>query len=308
MSKQKRSIVTMGIKLTAALAVMLLLFASCTPQTEQVSQVAQSPQTEQAVQTEQTTQSEQAAQTEQTTQSEQSEQTEQTGQTTQTGQTEQTTQTTQPEQSQQTTPTPLPEGFVYVTDAVPDAILEIRYFSTYNFVGARVDDYLAPRAIITEPAAEALKQVNAELQAQGYAIKVFDTYRPQGAVDHFVRWAADPDDVATKEYFYPDIAKDRIIPDGYIAERSGHSRGSTIDLTLVELLTGKEVDMGTPFDFFGLASHHETDLITEEQASNRLILKNAMVDAGFRIYDEEWWHYTLDDEPYPDTFFDFPVR
>ena len=202
----------------------------------------------------------------------------------------------------------LQEGFVYVSEIVPDAILEIRYYSTYNFVGARVDDYLAPVAIITEPAAAALKQAGDDLRSQGYAIKIFDAYRPQGAVDHFVRWAEDISDVSTKAYFYPDIEKGRIIPEGYIMERSGHSRGSTIDLTIVEMLTGKEVDMGTPFDFFGAASHHGTDLITQEQANNRLILKGAMERAGFRPYDEEWWHYTLNDEPYPDTFFTFPIQ
>ncbi|MCL2003090.1 MAG: M15 family metallopeptidase [Oscillospiraceae bacterium] len=202
----------------------------------------------------------------------------------------------------------LPDGFVYLTDVVPDAILEIRYYSTYNFVGARVDGYLAPTAVISQPAAEALKQVSEALWARGYAIKVFDAYRPQSAVNHFVRWAADAGDVSAKAYFYPDIAKDRIIPDGYIMERSGHSRGSTVDLTLVELLTGREVDMGTPFDFFGLASHHGSDLITAEQTANRLILKDAMEKAGFNLYDEEWWHYTLRDEPYPDTYFTFPVK
>ncbi|MCL2033130.1 MAG: M15 family metallopeptidase [Oscillospiraceae bacterium] len=202
----------------------------------------------------------------------------------------------------------LPDGFIYVTDAVPDIILEIRYYSTYNFVGARVDDYLAPVAIISESAAAALKQANDDVRAQGYAIKVFDAYRPQGAVDHFVRWAADENDVLTKEYFYPDIEKDRIIPDKYIMERSGHSRGSTIDLTLIDMLTGKELDMGSPFDFFGLASHHGTGLITQEQANNRLILKNAMEKAGFLPYDEEWWHYTLADEPYPDIYFTFPIK
>ena len=204
--------------------------------------------------------------------------------------------------------TALPKGFVYVTDVVPDVILEIRYYSTYNFLGVRVDDYLAPVAIITKKAAKALNDVNKNLRTQGFAIKIFDTYRPQGAVDHFVRWASDSNDVLTKEYFYPDIAKERIIPDGYIAERSGHSRGSTIDLTIVDLQTGIEVDMGTPFDFFGEKSHHDTDLITEEQKANRKILLDAMEKAGFERYDEEWWHYTLNDEPYPETYFDFPVK
>ena len=202
----------------------------------------------------------------------------------------------------------LPDGFVYITDVVPDVVLEIRYYSTYNFVGARVDDYLAPVAIISEQAANALKQVNEEVKKEGYVLKIFDAYRPQGAVDHFVRWASDIDDISTKEYFYPDIEKDRIIPDRYIMERSGHSRGSTVDLTLIEMRTGKEVDMGSPFDFFGVVSHHGTDLITAKQESNRLILKNAMEKAGFVIYDEEWWHYTLENEPHPDTYFTFPVK
>ena len=203
---------------------------------------------------------------------------------------------------------PLPDGFVYITDVCPDVILEIRYYSTYNFVGARVDDYLAPTAILSKEAAAALKLANDELRAQGYAIKVFDAYRPQGAVTHFMRWAADENDVLTKEYFYPEIDKARIIPDGYIMERSGHSRGSTVDLTIIEMRTGKELDMGSPFDFFGPESHHGTDLINFIQAENRLILRLAMENAGFNIYDEEWWHYTLINEPYPDTYFDFPVR
>ena len=202
----------------------------------------------------------------------------------------------------------LPDGFVYVTDAVPDVILDIRYYSTYNFLGVRVDQYLAPVAIISNEAAQALVQVNAEVRAQGYLLRVFDAYRPQGAVDHFVRWAEDLDDTLTQAYFYPDISKDRIIPDGYIFVRSGHSRGSTIDLTLVDMLTGMELDMGTAFDFFGLESHHDTELVTQEQTANRLILRNAMERAGFVIHPEEWWHFTLENEPYPDTYFTFPVK
>jgi len=202
----------------------------------------------------------------------------------------------------------LPKDFVYVTDVVPDAILEVRYYSTYNFVGVRVDDYLSPVAILTREAANALKIASDDLRSQGYAIKVFDAYRPTGAVNHFMRWAADESDVLTKAYFYPDIEKNRIIPEGYVAERSGHSRGSTVDLTIIDMRTGKELDMGTPFDFFGVMSHHGTELISLEQAGNRLILKNAMEKAGFKPYPEEWWHYTLKDEPYPDRYFGFEVR
>ena len=202
----------------------------------------------------------------------------------------------------------LPDGFVYVTETVPDVILEIRYFSTYNFIGTRVDDYLAPIAILSEQAANALKQVNDDLRAKGYVLKIFDAYRPQGAVDHFVRWAADPNDRRTQEYFYPDLEKKRLLPENYIMERSSHSRGSTVDLTLVEMRTGKELDMGSPFDFFGILSHHGTSLITEKQSNNRRVLKNAMEKAGFKPYDEEWWHYTLINEPFPETYFRFPVK
>ena len=231
-------------------------------------------------------------------------------------QTQETTQHYEPTHNSESPPvsimyskvSELPDGFVYITDVIPDVILEMRYYSTYNFVGARVDDYLSPVAILSKEATDALKEVNDDLRARGYALKVFDAYRPQGAVSHFMRWAKDENDILTKEYFYPAIEKKRIIPDGYVAERSGHSRGSTVDLTIVDMKTGKEVDMGSPFDFFGLESHHGTNLITQEQSANRLILRKAMESAGFVIYAAEWWHYTLIGEPYPDTYFDFPVR
>jgi D-alanyl-D-alanine dipeptidase len=202
----------------------------------------------------------------------------------------------------------LPNGFVYLADVIPDVILEIRYYSTYNFVGTRVDDYLSPVAILSKEAANALTLANADLRAQGYAIKIFDAYRPQGAVDHFVRWARDESDILTKEYFYPDIAKNRLIPEKYIAARSGHSKGSTVDLTIIDMKTGKEVDMGSPFDLFGPISHHASGLITNEQANNRRLLRSAMERAGFRPLASEWWHYTLVNEPYPNTFFTFPVK
>ena len=205
----------------------------------------------------------------------------------------------------------LPEGFVYVTDFVPDAILEIRYYSTYNFVGARVDDYLAPLAILTREAAASLKQASDSLRDEGYVIKIFDAYRPQGAVDHFMRWGADPNDISTKEYFYPDLDKatkiDPNISDVYIASRSGHTRGSTVDLTIVNRKTGKEVDMGSPFDFFGPISAHDYSGIANEQKANRLILKNAMDKAGFNAYNDEWWHYTLRNAPHSTLYFKFPV-
>lgn len=202
----------------------------------------------------------------------------------------------------------LPDGFAYVTDVIPTAILEVRYFSEDNFVGAVVDGYHAPKAILTQEAAEALKKAADILYEQGYYIKIFDAYRPQRAVDHFIRWAKDLDDTKMKGKYYPDLDKSVLFELGYIAEKSGHSRGSTVDLTLVDIATGEELDMGSGFDFFGEISNHGTDLITEEQERNRNILRDAMVAAGFEVYPEEWWHYKLKYEPYPDTYFDFPVK
>ncbi len=202
----------------------------------------------------------------------------------------------------------LPEGFVYVTDVIPTVQLDMRYAGEDNFVGAVVDGYEAPKAILTEEAAQALKKAADILEEQGYYIKIFDAYRPQRAVNHFIRWAKDLDDTRMKEKYYPDLDKSVLFELGYIAEKSGHSRGSTVDLTIVDKETGEELDMGSGFDFFGEISHHGTDLITPEQERNRNILRDAMVEAGFEVYPEEWWHYKLKDEPYPDTYFDFPVK
>ena len=206
-----------------------------------------------------------------------------------------------------TDPASDPSDFVILTDAVPDAILEIRYHSTYNFVGDRIDGYNEPIALITKEAAKALREVSDELVQKGYRLKIYDAYRPQMAVDHFVRWAKDPDDVRMKEYFYPELEKDQLFPQGYIAERSGHTRGSTVDLTLFDMATGKEVDMGGTFDYFGELSHPDYRDITEEQHANRMLLREAMIRHGFNPIEEEWWHFTLKDEPFPDTYFTFPV-
>ncbi len=199
--------------------------------------------------------------------------------------------------------------FVNITDVVPDAILEIRYFCTYNFVGARIDGYLQPTALITRRAADSLKVISDELIKQGYRIKIFDAYRPQMAVDHFVRWAADVPDVRMKEYFYPDVDKSRLFELEYIMAKSGHTRGSTIDLTLFDMKSEREVDMGGTFDWFGEESHPDyTATITPEQYALRMLLRDVMVRHGFKTLDSEWWHFTLRDEPYPDTYFTFPVR
>ena len=199
-------------------------------------------------------------------------------------------------------------GFVMLSDAVPDAILEIRYYSTYNFVGDRINGYEAPVAILTREAATALKAVSDELVKKGYRLKIFDAYRPQRAVNHFASWAEDLKDTRMKKYFYPELDKSVLFKQGYIDYKSGHSRGSTLDLTLFDMNTEKEVDMGGTFDYFGRRSHPDYKKITKKQYENRMILRKAMTAHGFRPLSTEWWHFTLNDEPYPDTYFDFPVE
>ena len=210
--------------------------------------------------------------------------------------------------------------FVAITDVVPDVILEIRYFGTYNFVGKRIDGYLAPTAWLTREAADSLKAVSDDLIKQGYRLKIFDAYRPQCAVDHFMRWGADVKDTLMRRYFYPNIDRSRLFELGYIAKKSGHTRGSTVDLTLFDMNTEKEVDMGGTFDWFGKESHpdcggnpdtgeyRQNDTLTAAQFANRMILRRAMLKHGFKPYDSEWWHFTLRNEPYPDTYFTFPVK
>ena len=201
-----------------------------------------------------------------------------------------------------------PSGFVVLTDVVPDVLLEMRYYSTFNFVGTRVDGYDEPIALMTREAAQALKEVSDEAMSLGYRIKIWDTYRPQMAVDHFCRWGENVSDTLTKRYFYPYLDKDVVFDQGYIARRSGHSRGSVADLTLVDMKTGRDLDMGYGFDWFGGESHPDYKGITEEQFNNRMLLRNLMLKHGFLPIEEEWWHFVLKDEPYPDTYFTFPVR
>ena len=198
-------------------------------------------------------------------------------------------------------------GFVLLSDFVPGIIQEIRYFSTYNFTGDRIDGYEEPVALLTAEAARALKSAANELSVKGYRLKVFDAYRPACAVKHFVYWGLEDQDIRMKPYFYPDLEKQELFKKGYIASRSSHSRGSTIDLTLFDMATGRETDMGSPFDFFGEKSHPDYRGITQEQYGNRMLLRDAMLRNGFKPIDCEWWHFTLADEPYPDTYFEFPV-
>ena len=197
--------------------------------------------------------------------------------------------------------------FVLVSDYVPAVIQEIRYHSTYNFVGDRVDGYEQPCAILTKEAARALKEISNKLNVMGYRIKVFDAYRPATAVRHFTLWGVDDLDLRMKPFFYPDLEKQELVRKGYIASKSSHSRGSTIDLTLLDMKTGKEVDMGSPFDYFSEVSHPDYKGVAKEQYENRMFLQDIMVRGGFEPYDCEWWHFTLRDEPFPDTYFDFPV-
>jgi len=197
--------------------------------------------------------------------------------------------------------------FVVLADKIPDILQEIRYYSAFNFVGQRIDGYNAPVALMTKEAARALKNAAADFRNAGYIIKVYDTYRPQKAVDHFMRWARDSRDTKMKAYFYPSLRKDQIIPGGYVAKVSGHSRGSTIDMTLVNMETGKEIDVGGHFDYFGQLSHHDFKGITTQQQKNRAFIKNIMAKNGFNSLPEEWWHYTLKNQPFPNTIFNFPV-
>ena len=200
-----------------------------------------------------------------------------------------------------------PSGFVLLADYVPQIVQEIRYYSTYNFIGDRIDGYEEPCALLTVEAARALKSAASELIVQGYRLKVFDAYRPACAVKHFVLWGIEDQDIRMKPYFYPTLEKQELFSRGYIAKQSSHSRGSAVDLTLLDMQTGKELDMGSPFDLFSEISHPDYRGISEEQYENRMILRRVMLRCGFRPIDCEWWHFSLRDEPYPDTYFSFPV-
>ena len=201
-----------------------------------------------------------------------------------------------------------PSDFVAVSDIVPDVILDIRYYSDNNFIGERIDGYEEPTALLTKKAALALKKAAEEIKKRGLCFRIYDAYRPQMAVDHFVRWAADPFDVRMKEAFYPTLSKQDLFPMGFIAAHSGHSRGGSVDLTLYDRINNRDVDMGGAFDFFGEISHSDYADLSAEQLDNRKYLREVMTDNGFIPLKEEWWHYTLKDEPYPHTYFTFPNR
>ena len=199
-------------------------------------------------------------------------------------------------------------GFVSVGEVIPDVLLDIRYYSSFNFIGERIDGYEEPAAILTRQEEQARTEASRGAMDQGSRLKIYDAYRPQKAVDHFVRWAKDPEDIRMKAFFYPDLEKTEIIPQGYIAEHSGHSRGSTVDLTLFDMATQQDVDMGGTFDFFGELSHPDYSGVSEVQHANRMLLQSLMVKHGFRPLETEWWHFILENEPWPDTYFTFSVR
>ncbi|MFF2907864.1 M15 family metallopeptidase [Paenibacillus sp. NPDC057934] len=201
----------------------------------------------------------------------------------------------------------LPQGFVYLDEIIP-AQYEIRYYGSNNFVGKRIDGYKAPFAIMSQPAANALKAVSDNLARQGYILRIYDTYRPQKAVNHFIRWSKDASDIQMKQQYYPALDKKNLFKLGFISSKSGHSRGSTVDLTVAYLKNGVAVDMGSPYDFFGPISYYDTKLISKTQMANRKILKDAMMKEGFQPYSKEWWHFTLKKELYPGKYFDFDVE
>lgn len=199
-------------------------------------------------------------------------------------------------------------GFRRLSDYVPDAIQELRYATAFNFVGEIIDGYALPVALLTREAAEAVRAAAEAFRGMGYVIKVYDAYRPQRATDHFLRWLKDPGDARMKPYFYPELDKAVLIAEDYIGPRSGHSWGSTIDLSLVDLRTGRELDMGGPFDYFGDLSHADyAGDLTDAQRANRALLRRVMLAHGFKPLQSEWWHYHLIDEPFPHVCFDFPI-
>lgn len=225
----------------------------------------------------------------------------------------------------------IPEGFVEIRQIIPDIILDLRYATNHNFLGVKVDGYNAEKCYITKTAADSLAKVQSELRKFSLSLKIYDAYRPQCAVDHFVRWAKDLSDTLTKKEFYPTVDKSRLFIDGYIAQKSGHSRGSTVDLTIVSMPLGSQpefdvnnqcecykpvdqrfkdnsIDMGTGFDCFNSLSHTENPNITPQQKANRLLLKSLMEKYGFTNLAEEWWHFTLRNEPFPKTYFDFKIK
>ena len=202
----------------------------------------------------------------------------------------------------------LPEGFVYVKKEIPDIQIELRYFTNNNFVGKPIDGYNKYVCILGKQATNALKKIQKELESFNLSLKIYDAYRPQRAVNHFIAWAKNINDTLQKQEYYPEVAKKDLFKDQYISSKSRHSSGSTLDVTLVDMKTGEELDMGTPYDYFGPQSWIHYMRLTTQQKANRMLLQNIMLKHGFRQYPQEWWHFTLRGEPFKNKYFDFPVE
>ena len=202
----------------------------------------------------------------------------------------------------------LPKGFVYLSDVDASIQKELRYLSTNNFIGKTIDGYKNNCVIVSKKTALALKKIQTILTKKGLSLKIFDAYRPQQAVDHFVKWAKVLNDTLMKQQYYPKVPKSQLFNLGFIASKSGHTRGSTVDLTIINVKTGKELDMGSPYDFFGVESHPFYKKITNRQQKNRITLRTIMLANNFKPYDNEWWHFTLRNEPFPKTYFKFPIE
>ncbi len=204
----------------------------------------------------------------------------------------------------------LPNGFVYIKEIIPSIELELRYFGHHNFIGKPIDGYSQEKGIVTEKTAKALKSIQQNLIKQGLGLKIYDAYRPQKAVNHFARWAKNLNDTLKKYEYYPNVKKADLFKEDYIAYRSGHSRGSTVDLTIIDLSISekKELDMGSSYDFFGPESWVSYKKLSKEQLGNRRLLQELMIKYNFKNYKQEWWHFTLKNEPFPNTYFDFSIE
>ncbi len=202
----------------------------------------------------------------------------------------------------------LPKGFVYLSTIDNSIRKELRYFTNNNFIGKPIKGYKKNILIVSERAAKALKKIQNELLKDSMSLKVFDAYRPQQAVDHFVEWAKDLNDTLMKKIFYPKVPKKKLFELGFIAEKSGHTRGSSVDLTIIDLKTNEELDMGSIYDFFGIESHPCSKKININQQNNRLFLRTIMMQNNFSPYENEWWHFTLKNEPFSQRYFNFPIR
>lgn len=210
--------------------------------------------------------------------------------------------------SDKSTTSSLHKDFVYLKEMMPNLRSDLRYYGTNNFIGQPLKGYNAPKCILSRKAADALEKVQSELERIGFGLLIYDAYRPQQAVDYIIGWAQDDSDTLMKEEFYPNIDKKDLFKKGYISKQSGHSRGSTVDLTIVSLKTRHILNMGSPYDLFDEKSNTDYPNITKNQHALRMLLKRRMEKHGFESYDKEWWHFTLKNEPFPETYFDFPVE